>query len=121
MKWPFVSAKRYAAELAAANARVEAVERNLADQRIAMERRHAAELAERTKQVTAILEKLSDCRFRPNEGGRYALEFSFDPRVICYGSMPPDQLSFVAQELGDRVRHEVETAKFIVPRERTRQ
>ena len=112
--WPFVSAKKHAADVAAANERIIAAETNASQLRREAEQRHATELDERTKRVDAIIQRFSEMQWSgPDEGDKYALQLCFDPRMIGYGNLDRRELELIAERFARQVQREIVTAKFV--------
>ena len=112
--WPFVSTNKHAADLAEANARTVAAEKKSEQQRRHDNQRHAAELEDRTQRVDRIIMRLGEIQWSgPGSGNRYALQLSFDPRMIDFGNMEPCDLQLIAERFARQVEREIATSKFV--------
>ena len=112
--WPFVTKRFHAETMSITTGLMIKSERQL-------KAIHAAELAERTKRVEEMVQRWSQLNWSGDDDGRrYRLSIAFDPRMIGYGNMVPEELSLIGERIAWQVRRDIESSKFVHSAHETR-
>lgn len=112
--WPFMTKRFHVEKMSIVTGLMIKSERQL-------KAAHAAELEERTKRVNEMIERWSQLNWnRDDDGRRYRLSIEFDPRMIGYGNMVPEELSLIGERIAWQVLREIESSKFVHSANETR-